>query len=78
MKDHRLAVTQNGAPDVLQVVEEDLPEPGPGEARVRVLAAGISAFDVMLRRFARDGRQVPILSDRALLRRSTPHGTAKR
>jgi NADPH2:quinone reductase len=50
MKNHRIVVTHHGAPDALQVVEEDLPEPGPGEARVRVLAAGISAYDLMLRR----------------------------
>jgi NADPH2:quinone reductase len=34
----------------LQVVEEDLPEPGAGEVRVKVLAAGVSAYDLMLRR----------------------------
>jgi NADPH2:quinone reductase len=50
MKNHRIVVPRHGAPDVLQVVEEDLPEPGPGEARVRVLAAGVSAYDLMLRR----------------------------
>jgi NADPH2:quinone reductase len=50
MKNHRIVVTRHGAPDVLQVVEEDLPEPGPGEARLRVLAAGLSAYDLMLRR----------------------------
>ncbi len=37
---------------MLQVVEEDLPEPGAGEVRVRVLAAGVSAFDLMYRRWA--------------------------
>jgi Zn-dependent alcohol dehydrogenase len=26
------------------VVEEDLPEPRPGEVRVKVLAAGVSAY----------------------------------
>jgi NADPH2:quinone reductase len=34
----------------LQVVEEDLPEPQAGEVRVKVLAAGVSAFDLMFRR----------------------------
>ena len=50
MKHHRVVVTRHGGPDVLQVVEEDLPEPGPGEVRVKVLAAGVSAYDLMFRR----------------------------
>ena len=32
------------------MVEEDLPEPGVGEVRVKVLAAGVSAYDLMHRR----------------------------
>jgi NADPH2:quinone reductase len=50
MKHHRVVVTRHGGPDVLQMVEEDLPEPGAGEVRVKVLAAGVSAYDLMLRR----------------------------
>jgi NADPH:quinone reductase-like Zn-dependent oxidoreductase len=50
MKNHRVVVTKHGEPDVLQMVEEDLPEPQPGEIRVKVLAAGISAYDLMFRR----------------------------
>jgi NADPH:quinone reductase-like Zn-dependent oxidoreductase len=34
----------------LQVIEEDMPEPNPGEVRVKVLAAGVSAYDLMFRR----------------------------
>ena len=49
-KYHRVVVTQHGGPDVLQVVEEDLPEPRAGEVRVKVLAAGVSAYDLMFRR----------------------------
>jgi len=49
-KYHRAVVTRHGGPDVLQVVEEDLPEPGAGEVRVQILAAGISAYDLMQRR----------------------------
>ena len=45
----RVVVSRHGGPDVLQVVEEDLPEPRAGEARVKVLAAGVSAFDLMFR-----------------------------
>jgi NADPH:quinone reductase-like Zn-dependent oxidoreductase len=46
----RVVVTRHGGPDVLQVIEEDLPEPQEGEARVKVLAAGISGYDLMFRR----------------------------
>ena len=49
MKYHRVVVTRYGGPDVLQVVEEDRPEPQAGEVRVKVLTAGVSAYDVMLR-----------------------------
>jgi NADPH2:quinone reductase len=50
MKHHRVVVTRHGGPDVLQVVKEDLPEPRAGEFRVKVLATGVSAYDLMLRR----------------------------
>jgi NADPH2:quinone reductase len=50
MKHRRVVVSRHGGPDVLQVVEEDLPEPRAGEVRVKVLAAGVSAHDLMFRR----------------------------
>ena len=40
MKNHRVVVTRHGGPDVLQRVQEDLPEPRTGEVRVKVLVAG--------------------------------------
>ncbi len=55
MKHQRVVAARRGGPDVLQVVKEDVPEPGAGEIRVRVLAAGVSAFDVMLRSFSFPG-----------------------
>ncbi len=51
MKHHRVIVSRHGGPDVLQIVEEDRPEPRAGEVRVKVLAAGVSAYDLMFRRF---------------------------
>src|SRR5438094_6912703 len=45
----RLVVDHYGGPEVLRVVEEDDPRPGPGEVLVRVLAAGVSYTDAMLR-----------------------------
>lgn len=50
MKYRRVVVSAHGGPEVLKVVQEDRPEPGAGEARVRVLAAGVSAYDLMFRR----------------------------
>lgn len=48
-KNHRVVVLQHGNPDVLQLMAEDMPQPKPGEVRVRVLAAGVSAYDLMFR-----------------------------
>jgi NADPH:quinone reductase len=45
----RVVVDQYGGPEVLRVVEADDPRPGPGEVRVRVLAAGVSFTDALLR-----------------------------
>jgi NADPH2:quinone reductase len=53
MKYDRVVVSRHGGPDVLEVMEEDLPEPGAGEVRVKVLAAGVSAFDLIYRRWSR-------------------------
>jgi NADPH:quinone reductase-like Zn-dependent oxidoreductase len=45
----RVVVDHFGGPEVLRVVEDDDPRPGPGEVRVRVLAAGVSFTDAQLR-----------------------------
>jgi NADPH2:quinone reductase len=49
MRHTRIVVTHYGGPDALRVIEEDRPEPKAGEVRVRVLAAGVSLPDVMMR-----------------------------
>jgi NADPH:quinone reductase len=49
MKNTKVMVTGYGGPDTLRVVEEELPEPAPGNVRVRVLTAGVSMPDVMAR-----------------------------
>ncbi|WP_245372631.1 quinone oxidoreductase family protein [Rhizobium leguminosarum] len=41
--------TRFGPPDVLEVVELPVPEPGPGEVLVRVRAAGVNFFEVLMR-----------------------------
>ena len=45
----RVIVDHYGGPEVLRVVEDEIPRPGPGEVRLRVLAAGVSYTDAMLR-----------------------------
>jgi NADPH:quinone reductase-like Zn-dependent oxidoreductase len=37
---------QYGGPEVLEVVEQDLPAPGPGEVRIEVRAAGVNPADL--------------------------------
>lgn len=49
MKSRRIVVPKRGAADMMQVVEEDIPEPEHGAVRVKVLTAGVSAYDIMLR-----------------------------
>jgi NADPH:quinone reductase-like Zn-dependent oxidoreductase len=49
MRHTRIIVGHYGGPDELRVVEEECPEPKHGEVRVRVLAAGVSLPDVMMR-----------------------------
>jgi len=46
-----LRIARFGGPEVLQMVEEPtIPEPGPDEVRVKVLAAGTGFTDTMIRR----------------------------
>ena len=49
MKHTRIIVTHYGGPDALQVLEEECPEPKGWEVRVRVLAAGVSLPDLLMR-----------------------------
>lgn len=42
---HAIRLTETGGPEVLQLVEIDLPTPGPGEAVVEVHAAGVNFID---------------------------------
>ena len=49
MRHTRVVVTHYGEPDAIRLLEEECPEPQPGEVRVRVLAAGVALPDVMAR-----------------------------
>jgi NADPH:quinone reductase-like Zn-dependent oxidoreductase len=50
-----IMVSQPGPPEVLRVVETEIPKPGPDEALIRVLAAGVGPWDASLR----SGRMPP-------------------
>ena len=45
----RVVISRLGGPEVLEVREEELPGPGLGEVRVRILATGVSLPDLMMR-----------------------------
>ena len=49
VKSSRVVVSRYGGPESLQLVEEECAEPKRGEARVRVLAAGVALPDAMMR-----------------------------
>ena len=49
MKSLRIIVRRHGGPEVLETIEEEAPEPGQGEARVRVLVAGVSFAEMLMR-----------------------------
>ncbi|MCU1422927.1 MAG: Oxidoreductase [Microbacteriaceae bacterium] len=47
-----IVYTQTGDASVLQLVERDIPEPGPGEVRVRIVVSGVNPTDWKSRRGA--------------------------
>src|SRR6476646_5502209 len=49
MHHKRVVVTRYGGPEVIAVIEEDIPTPKAGEVRVKVLAAGVGLPDILAR-----------------------------
>jgi len=49
MKNVRVIITAKGGPEVLKLIEEELPEPGPGQVRLKVLVTGVAFADVLMR-----------------------------
>lgn len=45
----KIIYTQFGGPDVLQLVDAEVPRPGPGQVRIAVRAAAVNAFDWRVR-----------------------------
>lgn len=54
-----IAYSETGPSSVLHLVERDIPEPGPGEVRVRVVVSGVNPTDWKARAGARAGRPTP-------------------
>src|SRR5215471_20054606 len=44
-----VVVNRFGGPEVLEIVEDEIPQPGPGTVRVRIIAAGLSGADLLMR-----------------------------
>lgn len=49
MANRRVAISERGGPDVLRIIEEPVPEPAPGEVRVKIQATGVSFADLLMR-----------------------------
>jgi NADPH:quinone reductase-like Zn-dependent oxidoreductase len=49
MRHKRVVITRYGGPEVISVVDEDIPTPKEGQVRVKVLAAGVGLPDVLAR-----------------------------
>ena len=57
-----MVLREHGGPEVLQLAELDVPEPGPGEVRVRVEACGVCGSDVFLQKGGfGDGVAMPVI-----------------
>jgi len=50
VRNHRVVVQRRGAPDVMSWMSAPLLTPAAGEVRIRVEAAGVSGYDLMIRR----------------------------
>lgn len=59
MRYKHVVVEHTGGPEVLHVVEDELPEPGAGQVRVKILAADVSFSDVNVRRGRYPGAPKP-------------------
>jgi len=62
MKYGRIVISRYGGPEVLEITELELRDAGPGEVRVKVLAAGVSWADYMMRQGAYPRQPKPPLT----------------
>ena len=54
-----VGITRPGGPEVLDVIEREVPEPGEGEVRIRVAAAAVNPSDTATRERGNDGSDPP-------------------
>src|SRR5689334_12997267 len=55
----RIVLRRHGGPEVLEWEETEVPEPGPGEVRIRQSAAGVNFIDVYFRSGVYPGPSFP-------------------
>lgn len=49
MRNTRVIISSYGSPEVLKLIDEDIPEPPAGQVRIKVLATGVAFADVLMR-----------------------------
>ena len=49
MKYSRIIVSKFGVPENLHLIEEEIPEPSANQVRVKILTAGVSLADILIR-----------------------------
>jgi len=49
MKNRRVVIAAHGGPEVLKIIEEEVPEPSAGEVRLHVLVTSVAFADVLMR-----------------------------
>ncbi len=49
MKSKSIVIRSHGGPEVIEMVEADVPDPGPGEVRIRQRAIGLNFIDIYYR-----------------------------
>lgn len=54
-----VAIPRTGGPEVLEVIEREVPEPGEGEVRIRVAAADVNPSDIATRERGSDRTDPP-------------------
>jgi NADPH:quinone reductase-like Zn-dependent oxidoreductase len=54
-----ITITRHGPPDVMEEIQRDALEPGPGELRIRVKAAGVNFGDLLARLGTHPGAPAP-------------------
>jgi NADPH:quinone reductase-like Zn-dependent oxidoreductase len=57
-----IVYSQHGTPDVLSLAEREVPQPAPGEARVRIVVSGVNPTDWKSRLGAGDGSATEVES----------------